>query len=658
MDPDYRRYVMNFIEELRGGVPPSDPNDEEEEEDEDEEEEEYEEEEEEEEEADEDTDDGSDVDDRSGTTLRQVLYGNRGNDTHSVTATTLSPEVVNVDGETSENVDVVALAGERESCSQRSDNGDDDKGGAASLKGDNDGENDGGFNRGEIDGLFCPICFEAWSSGGDHHVCCLPCGHIYGLSCIKKWLRRRGSSKCPQCKKKCGLKDIRPLYASQIVAVDGELQKTLQSLEAKCASLEKKSADWSNKEVEWKKREADLHKQVQHLKERTHDLEDLLEDMERRMSGSCASSWNYQGEPTSGVGANSKFHMQGCSNKFIMQKDFQVDGARLFDIDPSSQIFVVARRLSGMGGAHVLTKVSLLFNYEKEDILLPENTRAVKDLQVSPHARLVLLASLGKKLSVLSTESNNTILTYNLPAAAWSCSWDISSSHYVYAGLQNGTVLQFDMRYTLSHVESLTGLTCNPIHTLHSLSPNLSSNGIRSVLSASSPGLCQWDFGVSEQRPFLVPESEKHGVCISLAYCKSTEDIVATYRPKVEMSRDLEISQSTLSAAGQGTRGSHVLYKKLDCTYPKLGATYANVSDIRLPKSAIIHGMHQNPVFASGDELTCELVLQELPSLMVLDHLKPKNYPIRDVKYVNHLSTGLLSCLSDDSLQLFTTKLI
>ncbi|KAL8472140.1 hypothetical protein ACS0TY_029382 [Phlomoides rotata] len=48
-----------------------------------------------------------------------------------------------------------------------------------------------------------------------------------------------------------------------------------------------------------------------------------------------------------------------------------------------------------------------------EDIHLPENIKIVKDLRVSPHARLVL-ASMGKKLSVLSTESNNTVLTYEL----------------------------------------------------------------------------------------------------------------------------------------------------------------------------------------------------------------------------------------------------
>lgn len=35
----------------------------------------------------------------------------------------------------------------------------------------------------------------------------------------------------------------------------------------------------------------------------------------------------------------------------------QVDGAKLFDVDASSQIGIIAQRLSGMGGMHVLAKV-------------------------------------------------------------------------------------------------------------------------------------------------------------------------------------------------------------------------------------------------------------------------------------------------------------
>lgn len=97
------------------------------------------------------------------------------------------------------------------------------------------------INRSEIDGLICPICLEAWTSGGQHQICCLPCGHIYGLYCINKWLQqRRSSGKCPQCNNLCTLKDVRVLYVNGLCVADEELHKRVRLLEAKCAYLEQK----------------------------------------------------------------------------------------------------------------------------------------------------------------------------------------------------------------------------------------------------------------------------------------------------------------------------------------------------------------------------------------------------------------------------------
>ena len=67
--------------------------------------------------------------------------------------------------------------------------------------------------------------------------------------------------------------------------------------------------------------------------------------------------------------------------------------------------------------------------------------------------------------------------------------------------MQNGKLLVFDMRQTLRPLESFDGLTCNPIHTVHSLLPDLTlPSGVRSLLTASSVGLCHWNFGGNEER--------------------------------------------------------------------------------------------------------------------------------------------------------------
>ncbi|KAK9985579.1 hypothetical protein SO802_030530 [Lithocarpus litseifolius] len=213
-----------------------------------------------------------------------------------------------------------------------------------------------------------------------------------------------------------------------------------------------------------------------------------------------------------------------------------------------------------------------------------------------------------------------SLLSIYFQAAAWSCSWDLNSSHYIYAGLQNGSLLVFNMHQTDGPVISLKGRSYHPVRTVHSLlhSSTLTS-GVRSVLSASSIGLSRWNFDGSETRPFLVPESVNQGICISLSYSPSSDDIVASYRPKVEMQNEMAISQPSITHSqviGQGVQASHVHYKEVGSNcFQKLGSACANVNESRIPiRSAILDIENQGRMFAYGDEVMRKLILQELPS--------------------------------------------
>ena len=56
----------------------------------------------------------------------------------------------------------------------------------------------------------CPTCLETFTQN------CLiystPCGHIYHLNCIERWLKDNVS--CPQCRKRCIWSDLRRIYLS------------------------------------------------------------------------------------------------------------------------------------------------------------------------------------------------------------------------------------------------------------------------------------------------------------------------------------------------------------------------------------------------------------------------------------------------------------
>ncbi|KAG4916368.1 hypothetical protein JHK87_053925 [Glycine soja] len=144
-----------------------------------------------------------------------------------------------------------------------------------------------------------------------------------------------------------------------------------------------------------------------------------------------------------------QFTLNQTSGRFSDFKKKSLDRKRLilngaahvFDMDISNQILLIAQKREAVGGMPLLTKVP-----------------------------------------------------------AWSCSWDLNNSHYIYAGLQNGCVLVFDMCQTAGPMKSLVGLTRNPVHTVHSLSQTSSlSSGVKTILSASAIDLCQWNID-SEER--------------------------------------------------------------------------------------------------------------------------------------------------------------
>lgn len=84
------------------------------------------------------------------------------------------------------------------------------------------------------EGEVCSVCFEPYETMGKHRLACLKCGHLFGHSCIERWLPvgSKGGS-CPQCKKKATRKDIRIIYAKGVrVADNSEAEWTKQELEA------------------------------------------------------------------------------------------------------------------------------------------------------------------------------------------------------------------------------------------------------------------------------------------------------------------------------------------------------------------------------------------------------------------------------------------
>jgi len=69
------------------------------------------------------------------------------------------------------------------------------------------------------DTAVCSLCGKPIGAAGDHQICCLACGHIFGYSCINRLFET--SNSCPRCGKGIRLKDIRLLFWGAAVPVIG-----------------------------------------------------------------------------------------------------------------------------------------------------------------------------------------------------------------------------------------------------------------------------------------------------------------------------------------------------------------------------------------------------------------------------------------------------
>ncbi|KAM3316951.1 hypothetical protein ACQJBY_034861 [Aegilops geniculata] len=78
--------------------------------------------------------------------------------------------------------------------------------------------------------MICPACTEPWSSDGPHRMCCLPCGHVYGRSCMERLLRHSGQNSA---------KEINAFYEHIFVPVRASCIEIQQWFRERVAQMER-----------------------------------------------------------------------------------------------------------------------------------------------------------------------------------------------------------------------------------------------------------------------------------------------------------------------------------------------------------------------------------------------------------------------------------
>ncbi|XP_018371828.1 PREDICTED: E3 ubiquitin-protein ligase RFWD3-like isoform X2 [Trachymyrmex cornetzi] len=348
----------------------------------------------------------------------------------------------------------------------------------------------------------CPICMEQWTSSGEHRLCCLRCGHLFGHSCILRWLQYSCNStnrRCPQCNKKASVKHIRMLYAKKLTAIDSTEYDNLKK------DLIKVSAEKNN-----------LRKELTCANIRLKVYEEHVNSMKKRITEmeNQKSKVNVDTCPSASSLTSRKFHLE---QSVEICKD---GGCRVLDYNPWYKLLAVSQKsTTALFNGYGIRKMDCECFNLRQFIFL--HTQAIRDLTFHSTQQTILLSvGFDKCAKLVDIQNNMTVHTYQTEYPLWSCCWSGDNPNVFLTGAQNGVISQFDIRQTSSALSVLGGNgDKSPVVSMAGVPPNPGS-GISRVRYDEKNHHC-----LISSRPNSRQPHARHIVC-TIEKNTSNEEIV------------------------------------------------------------------------------------------------------------------------------------
>eukprot|EP00794_Sanderia_malayensis_P016869 gene16869-18573_t len=367
----------------------------------------------------------------------------------------------------------------------------------------------------------CPICFEPWSNSGSHRLCCLNCGHLFGRSCIERWLKGKSSDKCPQCNCPAKRRDIRNLYCKALKVIDtSERDSALASLEEEKGKRMNAEQAQMRIMLQFEMAKAEVEKLKEQIKQQSYLHEQQIINQRERFSSSQSSQ-------------GSEHSVQ--KRIFVHQKTIQISqtNARVMAFDKQHGMIAISKPSPNqLFPGYGVVKVSSLESRTSEYVSIHQNV--IRDVSFNSRGgRLLLSASMDKSLKLTSMTSNTVVQSYTCPSPVWSCQWNNTDTNYMYCGLQNGTCLVFDIRKTDAYLRCLlapNGTPC-PVVSIAYVPPSPNSHfSIEGLLVGTLNGGWFWEkCPESEYLPH--PLQLCPGSLTGISFEENTRQFMASYRP-------------------------------------------------------------------------------------------------------------------------------
>lgn len=491
----------------------------------------------------------------------------------------------------------------------------------------------------EDEGDTCAICFESWTNAGQHRLSALRCGHLFGFTCIDRWLRGQ-AGKCPQCNKKAKRSDIVVLYARTLKAVDTSEQERMKS------SLEQEQTLRRKAELE----SAQCRLQVQVLTDECGRLRKQVQELRTLMAQHSTSS--SQQPSSSRVGVFSSLSSSQNQHKYNFEK------AILISQTGNCRVMSYSDRLSCLAVSQPSPQATLMpgcgikkisASNMKSSQYVPIHSKQIRGLAFSNQTDgLLLSAALDNTVKLTSLLTNTVVQTYNAGRPVWSCCWCEDDTNYVYAGLINGSVLVYDLRDTSSSVRELVpqGSRC-PVVSLSYL-PRMASAAFPcgGVLAGTLEGACFWEQNNAQYRPHLLPLES--GGCTDIQTESNTRHCLVTYRPGKSHTSVrcvmMEMTTSRLVGSDEAVMCS---------CYPVQTFTAGSTCKL-LTKNAIFESPSKDGsiLVCAGDEATNSAMLWNAGSGSLVQKLQT-DLPVLDICPFEVNQTSMLATLTEKMVKVY-----
>lgn len=290
----------------------------------------------------------------------------------------------------------------------------------------------------EDDGLTCPICLDTWEMSGEHRLASLKCGHLFGDSCIRRWLlessRQSGQKVCPQCKTKAHPKEIRFLYAKRLRAIDrSEEHRMREQLNTERSKSQNLELELATLRMSY----AQVTQKIKTLEADNDSLNILL-----RSGGVGLKNSNL---------LSATALKQSIIYKLYMDRNIEISresGCRVMKYaEQQASLLVSQRSAQGLFPGYGLRFVDAATF--KPTNFLYASIKLLRDIGLSVDQQLLVAASMEPKVKLFDLRTLQVATVFK-PAEKplWSCAiGKRDTENYLYLGSQQGSTYVYDIRF-------------------------------------------------------------------------------------------------------------------------------------------------------------------------------------------------------------------